>query len=166
MGLTAILAASELAAGLHGDMLTHPGLVARAAVPVAEGERGRLAIEAQALGYWHPGLMTAMQLRAGPAYRRTGSRGSTVGAFAHVGAAHGFWTAPTYDVVDGGVERARLAGDSWAVGAVGLELGHGTALAGLSGWQVRPQVGVRWPTFHGVGLDAGVELSVRFGGGR
>lgn len=165
-GALAALAAPELAVGYHGDLLTHPGLVARGAWTLAGARAVRLSLEGQALGYWHPGLMTVAQLRGGPALRLLGPRGGTWGAFVHGGVSRGWWTAPTYDVADGEVTRARLAGDTWAVVAGGVELGRSVARGPVTGWAVRPQVGLRVPTFHGVGIDLGVDATARFGGGR
>jgi hypothetical protein len=155
-------AAPELALGLHADTLTHPGLLARGAWPL-----GRVgALEAQALAWWHPGHMTATQLRAGPALRWTGPRGGTWGAFVHLGACRGWWTSPTWEAEGEEVQRVRLAGDSWATATAGLELGHTTQAAGLAGWALRPQLGVRYPTFYGMGVDVALELAVRWGGAR
>lgn len=165
-GLLTAQAAPQLALGVHGDTLTHPGLLVREAVPVAEHGALLLSVEAQGLVYWHPGLMTAAQLRAGPSLRLTGPHAGTWGAFAHAGVCHGWWTAPTWKVDGTEVKRVHFAGDSWAIGVVGLELGHEIEGGRLSGWAFRPQLGVRYPTFHGVGLDAGLELAVRFGGTR
>lgn len=146
--------------GYHGDLVTHPGLLARGSLRLAT----TLSLEAQAMAYWHPGLMTVAQLRAGPAVRVVGPRSGTWGAFVHAGGSRGFWTAPTYEVSDGDVSRVALAGDSWAAFAGGIELGHLVERGPVSAWAVRPQVGLRAPTFHGVGIDLGLDATVRLGG--
>jgi hypothetical protein len=156
-------AALELSLGLHGDFFSHPGVVARGALPVA----GPANLEVQGLVYWHPGLMTATQLRAGPAVRVTGPRGGTWGAFVHGGVTHGFWTAPTYSVAPTGeVRRQAFAGDTWAAVVGGVELGHTLRSGPFAGWTARPQFGLRIPTFHGVGWDLGVDIALRLGGDR
>ena len=159
----AISRAAPVEVGLHMDTLTHPGVVVRSALPVA-GET--LSVEGQALAYWHPELMTAVELRAGPAVKHTGKRGGIVGAYAHVGVEHGFWTSPTWTVENGDVERVRLAGDTWGVGAFGIELGHELARSPFASWSIRPELAARVPTFHTVGLDAAVEVTVRLRGRR
>lgn len=160
-------AAPELALGVHGDFLTHPGVVVRGALAVAEVGALVANLEAQGLVYWHPELMTAGQLRAGPAVRWTGPRRGTWGAFVHGGLTHGLWTSPTFVVEpDGEVKRRVLAGDTWAAVVGGLELGRTMDSATFAGWAVRPQFGLRMPTFHGAGWDVGLDVALRLGGGR
>lgn len=148
--------------GYHGDLFTHPGLLARGSIEVARP----LSLEAQAMAYWHPGLMVLGQLRAGPAIRRVGPREGTWGAFVHGGVSRGFWTAPTYQVSGGAVSLVPLAGDTWGVVAGGVERGHRVARGPISAWSVRPQVGLRFPTFHDFGVDVGLDATVRLGGVR
>ncbi len=149
-----------LALAYHGDFLSHPGLSARA----EWGHERPLGvnIEAEAGAYWHPNLMVAVFARTGPALRWTRPHGGTYGAFVNVGFEHGFWAAPTWRVVDGEVSRAWLAGDSWGTASTGVELGHTVAKGAVGAWFVRPQVGLRFPTFHGVGVDLAVAGGVRF----
>ncbi|MCB9689835.1 MAG: hypothetical protein H6738_23385 [Alphaproteobacteria bacterium] len=159
-----VAATPALAVAYHGDLITHPGVIGRAAVPLAAGQRGSVEAELQAGVVWHPSLMTSLQARTGLGARLLGPRGGTWGAFAHVGASRGFWTSPTFTVDDDGeVRRTPLAGDEWLTFAFGPELGH-QVRGPLEAWYVRPQLGLRFPTFHGVGIDAGLELGVRFGG--
>lgn len=148
--------------GYHGDLITHPGVLARGSMAVTRP----VSLEAQAMAYWHPGLMTVAQLRAGPAFGWVGPRGASWGAFVHGGVSRGFWTAPTYQVAGGRVSRLALAGDAWAVLAAGVALGHAVESGPLAAWTVRPQVGLRVPTFHGAGIDVGVDLTVRLRGAR
>ncbi len=146
--------------GVYGDFLTHPGVAAREEIPVG---RSPASLDAAGLVYWHPGLMTAFELSAGPSVRMTGGRRSTYGAFAHLGVMRGFWTAPTWSVDESGVRRVPLAGDLWGTTAFGVGLGRVTE-GWITGFEVRPQVHLRFPTFHGVGIDPAIELSVRVGG--
>jgi hypothetical protein len=148
--------------GYHGDFVTHPGVLARGALGLGPA----WSVEAQVMAYWHPGLMTLTQVRGGPAVRVVGPRSATWGAFAHVGVSRGFWTSPTYAVADGDVSRVLLAGDTWGVLAGGVELGHLVERGRVSAWAVRPQLGLRAPTFHGVGVDLGLDATVRLGGAR
>jgi hypothetical protein len=126
--LSTASAAPEVVVGYHGDLLAHPGVVGRGAV-----RRGPLALEGQGLAYWHPQLMTAVQLRAGPAVRLTGPRGGVYGLFAHGGVQRGFWTAPTYTASG---DRLHFAGDTWAIVATGLELGHSVRTGPIHAWTV------------------------------
>jgi len=161
--LSGLAFAAPVEVGVHMDTLTHPGVVVRSELPLA-GEI--LFLEGQALAYWHPELMTAFELRAGPAIEHIGKRGGIVGAYAHVGVEHGFWTSPTYKVEDAEVQRARFTGDTWGVGAFGLELGHELERSRFASWSIRPELAGRVPTFHTVGLDFAVEATVRLRGKR
>lgn len=159
-------AGPELSLAYHGDFLTHPGLAGRAALPLAGGPRARLQWEAEAGAWWHPKNMLPVYVRTGPAVRLEGPRRGTWGAFAHVGAAEGFLAARTYAVVDGEVETQTLPARPFGVVAGGLELGRSTPRAPFDGWFVRPQVGLRFPTFHGYGVDLAVQVGARLGGAR
>jgi hypothetical protein len=161
--LSGLALAAPVELGVHMDTLTHPGVGVRSELPLA-GKT--LFLEGQALAYWHPELMTALELRAGPAIEHIGKRGGIIGAYAHVGVEHGFWTSPTYTVDNGDVQRARFTGDTWGVGAFGIELGHELERSRFASWSIRPELAARVPTFHGMGLDAAVEGTVRFGGKR
>lgn len=161
--LSGLAVAAPVEVGVHMDTLAHPGVVVRSALPLA-GDT--LSLEGQALAYWHPELMTALELRAGPAIEHIGKRGGIVGAYAHVGVEHGFWTSPTWKVEDGEVSRARFTGDTWGVGAFGIELGHELERSRFASWSIRPELAARVPTFHGMGLDAAVEATVRLRGKR
>jgi hypothetical protein len=151
-----------LAVAYHGDFLTHPGAAGRAAWRLSNA----VALEAELGGWWHPANMVTAYVRTGPAVRLTGPRGGTWGAFAHGGVQHGIWATPTYRVDDEGLHRAPLAGDTWWHLAAGLELGHTVSTPAVDAWFLRPQVGLRVPTFHGAGIDLALEAGVRFGGGR
>lgn len=169
MWILAVAASADAAApaldvGYYGDLVTHPGALARGSVALASARSVTWALEGQALTYWHPGLFTLAAGRMGPALRLVGPRDATWGLFLHGGVAHGFWAAPTFEVVDGGVRRTPLSGDTWAVVASGVELGHAISRGPLRAWAVRPQVGLRAPTFHGVGIDLAVEATARLGG--
>lgn len=157
-------ATPQAAIGYHGDLLTHPGVVGRAEILAVSGERGSLNWEVQGGVHWHPSLMTSLQARTGLGARWVGPRRGTWGAFAHVGAARAFWTSPTFAVDQGAVVRRPLSGDQWLVVASGLELGRATSSPVVAGWAFRPQLGLRAPTYHGVGIDLGLELSLRLGG--
>lgn len=150
---------AALALAYHGDLLTHPGASARA--EWAPERAAAVGLEAEAGGYWHPTLMVALFARVGVGARWTRPHGGTYGAFANAGLERGLWAAPVYRVSDGEVSRAWLAGDSWATTSAGLELGHTLSDGPFDAWFVRPQVGLRIPTFHGVGVDLAVAGGVR-----
>lgn len=158
------LASPEVAVGLHADGLSHPAVVGRGTTPALAWRRATAQLEVQGGLLWHPGLMTALHARGGPAARVTGPRGGTWGWFAHVGVEHGFWTAPTYAAAGGAAVRRPLSGDTWAVFATGPELGRAIDRGFAAGWTLRPTLGLRAPTFHGVGIDAGIELGLRLRG--
>ena len=154
LSAVALAAPPELSVAYHGDFITHPGASARTAFG---------ALEVQTGTWWHPKNQTVAYLRTGPAFRFTGPRNGTWGGFAHVGVLGALWAAPTYRVDAGDVRRGP-GGDAWINGVAGLELGRHTPDAPIDGWFVRPQMGARFPTFHGMGLDLAVEIGVRFGG--
>ncbi|MBX2804020.1 MAG: hypothetical protein KTR31_40465 [Myxococcales bacterium] len=148
----------------HGDFLTHPGASARASWPTSDNPRAALHLEAEAGAYWHPKNLVGTFLRAGPALSLEGARGGLWGVFVHGGGLLGTWAAPTY-VVDVDGPRRSLAGRAWATVTPGLELGRRTpGTRGIDAWFVRPQLGMRLPTAHGVGLDLAVQVGLRLGG--
>jgi hypothetical protein len=151
----------EISLAYYGDFATHPGLTSRADW-VLHGDRLAVLLELEAGGYWHPNHMVALLARTGPALRWTGSRGGLWGLFAHVGVEHGFWATPTYTVEDGKVEPTVLPGDTWGTFATGLEFGHTLPGDVLGAWFVRPQGGLRFETFHNVGIDLAIAAGVTF----
>lgn len=147
--------------GYYGDFITHPGLAARAGWQLNRHERAQVLLEVEAGTFWHPNNQVAVFLRTGPGIRWWGKRGGSYGAFVHLGYQHGFFAVPTYTVEGGEATRTTLAGDSWMVGAAGLELGHRVRTQALSAWYLRPQGVLTLPTFHGVGYTIALEGGVR-----
>ena len=156
MILAAALAAPELSVAYHGDLLVHPGTSAR-----LTQWWGPVGLEAQSGMYWHPKNQVAVHVRGGPAVRFEGPKHGTWGAFAHVGGIHGFWAARTYSVGTD-VRTKPLAGDTWFALTPGIELGRCTPEKWMAGWFVRPQLGLRFPTFHGHGTDVAIEIGGRW----
>ncbi|MEL6341652.1 MAG: hypothetical protein AAFV53_00870 [Myxococcota bacterium] len=159
--LAAPLGADELAIAYHGDFITHPGVDGRLSWTLNDHPSRPFSLETEIGGYWHPRNLVAAYVQAGPSVRWETKRGSTYGLFAHVGAQHGFYAAPTYTTEGGAVQRARLAGDSWWTLRAGPEFGHTLKGESLNAWFIRTQIGLRLPTVHTVGLDFAVSAGVR-----
>ena len=66
---------------------------------------------------------------------------------------------------DGVRTPSSAATRSSSTATVGLGLGRRT-LGPLIAWYVRPRVGLRAPTFHGVAVDVALQVGVSLGGGR
>jgi hypothetical protein len=147
----------------YGDFLTHPGALGRAEWDLDAGDRGGLVLEAEVGTYWHPENMVATFARVGPALRWDWQRGTRLGIFAHAGGEWGAWATPSFRVVEGGdVHRAFLSGDTWVLAAAGVDVGHRVRGDTFDAWFVRPQLGLRIPTFYGAGIDLAVEGGLRF----
>ena len=156
------LRADHASLAYHGDFISHPGIDGRLDWRITDSGRLTLALEAESGSFWHPHNIVAIYARTGPAVRLESSSGARLGAFVHAGVQHGFLAAPTYMVEDGRVIRKRLAGESWLTVTSGLELGHTLSHTALDGWFVRPQLGLRFPSFYGYGLDLAVSAGISF----
>ncbi|MEZ4318580.1 MAG: hypothetical protein R3F61_13790 [Myxococcota bacterium] len=153
-------APTELALGYHGDFVVHPGVAVRGGVRAASTGPVALWLEGESDVFWHPRNRVAFVERLGPSVRWSPG-GASLGAFAHIGVEQGVWASPTYRVDDGDVRGPRVAGDVWALVALGVDLGHRLSRSHWAeAWFVRPQAAVRFPTFYGTSVDVGIQLGV------
>lgn len=149
--------------GAYGHMVTHPGLTAGLEWPLARADHWSMALAGDVGTYLHPRNQVATWARGEWAGRHHGGRGGTHELFLTTGPLRATWALPTYAAVDGDLRRQPLSGDTyWTVGG-GIGLGREPRDGAMTAWLVRPQLQARFPHFHGVGLDVGVELSTRFG---
>lgn len=159
--LPLLAAAPEPRLGAYGHLITHPGFTASLAWPLA-ARAGWSAWAGPALGaYWHPRYQVATWVGGELTARHQGDKAGQQELFLSTGPLRATWAAPTYDAAGA---RERLAGDAFWSATAGLGFGRTTDLGPLSAWSLRPQLSVRFPHARGVGLDAALELSLRFGG--